>query len=583
MKKYLFMMLALVIVSCSDQMVLDETQGEYSSVTPVSDFQTLLGKARWGDGQAYLRLADCYRDGKGVKSDFIGMLSMVSLANDYSDSNQMDAYLEAIPANSEFRILVDCIHMFEHNQMEEALPLIESAIANGSPDGYAIKGITVLERGDSIEAKHLFELAAEKGSNLAELLLCIPDWKGAMNPSIEKLSALTDKIPWTCNILAGIYTGMEGNEIVDERMAAYYYMEADKYACLTRRGARWLWSYMERGSDLNLSPTDKERIQLLADIKPLPPLPVKHNDPILESAITDVLHGGMNDYMAWSKAMVCVVETQTGKIIADVKYEREGKMYIPCIDTYNQEQSTMVGAATYLALLSSGKVNPELVFDTNNGIYGEVRDHNWRRGGYGTISLSRALEVRSQVAFTMAKEYAYGRSFPEYDALISSYFDDNPNKAVGILTFYNAVANGGKMLKMVSEGEDGIVIKEQIAHPDHIKALQKGLENAVAQGIFKKAGNYQTKVSACGRTFITEGNHRRMELCGYFPSESPLYTIMVVLEKDGLPASAGGMCGPIFSNTVDVLVDLYGLQSVVTRSYDDSDDLIEIVDTVAVQ
>lgn len=583
MKKYLFLMLALVIVSCSDQMALDEAQGDYSNMTPVSEFQSLLEKAKWGDGQAYLRLADCYRDGKGVKSDFIGMLSMASLANDYSDSNQMDAYLEAIPADSEFRILVDCIHMFEHNQMEEALPLIESAIANGSPDGYAIKGITVLERGDSIEAKYLFELAAEKGSNLAELLLCIPDWRGAMNPSIEKLAALTDKIPWTCNILAGIYTGMEGNKNADERMAAYYYLEADRQACLTRRGARWLWSYMERGADLNLSPTDKERIQLLADIKPLPPLAVKHNDSILESAITEVLHGGMNDYMKWSKAMVYVVETQTGKIIADVKYERKGKKYIPCTDTYKQEQSTMVGAATYLALLSSGKVTPEFIFDTGYGIYGDVRDHNWRRGGYGTISLSRALEVRSQVAFMMAKEYAYGRSRSDYDALISSYLDDNPNEAMGILTFYNAVANGGKMLKLVSEGEDGIVLKEQIAQPDHIKALQDGLENAVSQGIFKKAGNYQTKVSACGRTFETNGNHRRMELCGYFPSENPLYTIMVVLEKDGLPASAGGMCGPIFSNTVDILVDLYGLQSAIVQNYDDSDELIEVVDTVAVQ
>ena len=394
MKKYLFLMLALVIVSCSDQMLLDEAQGESSNMTPVSEFQTLLEKARWGDGQAYLKLADCYRDGKGVKSDFIGMLSMASLANDYSDSNQMDAYLEAIPGDSEFRILVDCIHMFEHNQMEEALPLIESAIVNGSPDGYAIKGITVLVRGDSIEAKRLFELAAEKGSNLAELLLCIPDWRGAMNPSIEKLTALTDKIPWTCNILAGIYSGMEGNETVDERMAAYYYLKADKQACLTRRGARWLWSYMERGADLNLSPSDKERIRLLADIKPLFPIAVKHNDPILESAITEVLKYGVNDYIAWSKAMVCVVETQTGKIIADVKYERKGKKYVTCTDTYNQEQSTIVGAATYLALLSSGKVTAEQVFDANNGIYGEVRDHNWRRGGYGTISLSRALEVR---------------------------------------------------------------------------------------------------------------------------------------------------------------------------------------------
>jgi len=133
----------------------------------------------------------------------------------------------------------------------------------------------------------------------------------------------------------------------------------------------------------------------------------------------------------------------------------------------------MVGAATYLALLSSGKVTPKFVFDTNNGIYGEVRDHNWRRGGYGTISLSRALEVRSQVAFTMAKEYAYGKSCSDYDALISSYLGDDPNEAMGILTFYNAVANGGKMLKLVSEGEDGIVLKDQIAHPGHIKALQR--------------------------------------------------------------------------------------------------------------
>ena len=264
MKKYLFLMSALVIVSCSDQMVFDEAQGDYSNVTSVSEFQTLLEKARWGDGQAYLRLADCYRDGKGVKSDFIGMLSMASLANDYSDSNQMDAYLEAIPEDSEFRILVDCIQMFEHNQMDEALPLIESAIANGSPDGYAIKGITVLERGDSIEAKSHFEYAAEKGSSLAELLLCIPDWRGATNPSIVKLAALADRIPWVCNILAEIYADIGGNETADESMAAYYYLKADEHSCLTRRGARWLWSYIERGADLNLSSTDKERIRILS-------------------------------------------------------------------------------------------------------------------------------------------------------------------------------------------------------------------------------------------------------------------------------------------------------------------------------
>ena len=577
MKKYLFLMVAVVLAGCADQTLVENVAGEKAEQALASEMKALKEKARWGDSQAYLKLADCYRDGKGVKKDFVGMLTMATLANDYSDTNQMDACLEAVPEDSEYKLLVDCIHLFEQNQMDEARPLIEQAIANGSPDGYTLKGVTVLERGDSLEAKRLFELAAEKGSSLAELLLCLSGGSG-MNPNTEKLAALTDKIPWVYNILAGEYASKN-----DDASAAYYYLKADKEACLTRFGARWLWGYMDYGADLNLSSVDKERIQILAGIKQLAPLTVKHNDPILEYSISEVLHYSINDYMNWSKAMVYVVETNTGKIIADVSYECQGEKYIPYTDTYNLEQSTIVGAAAYLALLSSGKVTPEFVFDTNNGIYGEVRDHNWRRGGYGTISLNRALEVRSQVALTKAKEYAYGKNSPEYDALIRSYLGGNPNEAIGILTFYNAVANGGKMVKLVHEGDANIVLKDQIAQPDYIAALQKGLENAVAQGIFKKAGNYHTKVSACGRTFVTEGNHRRMELCGYFPSKNPIYTIMVVLEKDGLPASAGGMCGPIFSNIVDALVDLYGSQSEVAYDYDDSDDVIEVVDTVAVQ
>ena len=73
-----------------------------------------------------------------------------------------------------------------------------------------------------------------------------------------------------------------------------------------------------------------------------------------------------------------------------------------------------------------------------------------------------------------------------------------------------------------------------------------------------------------------------MELCGYFPSDDPLYTIMVVLEKEGLPASAGGMCGPIFAQTMDLLVETYQLQPMLTRQYEDVDEVIEVVDTVAV-
>ena len=269
MKKYLYLIITLLLIGCSDQLALDEVKGEYTGeytdVTPANEIKALLEKAKWGDGQAYLKLADCYRDGKGVKKDFVGMLSMASLADDYKGISRMEDYLYNLPEDSEFKTLVDYIDKIEHHQIEEAKVLDERIIANGSPDGYAIKGISVLESGDSLEAKRLFELAAGKGSGLAELLLCMPDWRGVKNPNIDKLATLTDKIPWVCNILAGIYSGIDNFDIIDENLAAYYYLKADRQACLTKRGARWLLSFLNDGGKINLSSIDMERIRVLAD------------------------------------------------------------------------------------------------------------------------------------------------------------------------------------------------------------------------------------------------------------------------------------------------------------------------------
>lgn len=320
----------------------------------------------------------------------------------------------------------------------------------------------------------------------------------------------------------------------------------------------------------------------LAVGKTMFPEVISHIDMSLEAGVTEILKDGMEYYKQWSKAIVYVVETKTGKIKAQVAYKMRGEEFLPYTDTYNEEQSVMECGSTYLALMASGMMTPEHVFDTGYGIYGEVRDHNWRRGGYGAISLERALEVRSQVAFTMAKERVYGGNTAAFEAEINNYHAGKPNSALGILTFYNAVANNGKMVKLVSEGEDGVVLQEQMAQPQYIEELQTGLEHCVSQGLMRKAGRAYVKVSACGRTFILKGNHLRMELYGYFPSDDPLYTIMVILEKEGLPASAGGMCGPIFAQTVDLLVETYQLQPMLARQYEDVDEIIEVVDTVAV-
>ena len=241
----------------------------------------------------------------------------------------------------------------------------------------------------------------------------------------------------------------------------------------------------------------------------------------------------------------------------------------------------MMTGPTYLALLSSGRFSSDDVIDTECGIYKDVKDHNWRRGGYGQRSLEQALGYRSQVAFTKANEVVFGNNKAQLDKQVATYLADMPNSAMGMLTFYNAVANNGRMVQLVTEGNDVNVLNDQIADPQHIETLQKGLQRAVSRGLFKRAGREYTTVAACGRTFQTKGNHRRMELCGYFPADNPMYTIMVILEKDGHPASAGGMCGPIMASTIDVLADSYGLQPMLVREYEEPEEIIEVVDTVA--
>ena len=81
-KNCMFLILVALIVSCSNHQ-LTESVSEVMPETVVdekakanAEFNALMDKARWGDGQAFLKLADCYRDGIGVKPDFLGMVCM---------------------------------------------------------------------------------------------------------------------------------------------------------------------------------------------------------------------------------------------------------------------------------------------------------------------------------------------------------------------------------------------------------------------------------------------------------------------------------------------------------------------------
>ena len=109
---FVYMIMMLFFASCSEQQIIEETASstkltEHKSLTdaPQDTIMSLLNQARWGDGSAYLKLADCYRDGIGVKKDFFGMITMAHKAEWRGAINRMDDYIYGLPDGHEYKTL----------------------------------------------------------------------------------------------------------------------------------------------------------------------------------------------------------------------------------------------------------------------------------------------------------------------------------------------------------------------------------------------------------------------------------------------------------------------------------------------
>lgn len=287
MKKYLFMLVATMMASvgCTDRQFLEDSPA--NNVPPAADkgFAALIEQARWGDGQAFLKLADCYRDGNGVEKDLVGMLCMASQAEEFGGNIRMKDYLRELPENSDFRTIFDAMEKAEGKRGDEARSMSEQLIANGSPDGYTVQGVMAIASGDTIEGRRLMEHAASQGSSLARIILCIPEFYGDTTTNVEMLKALSDDKPFANVILAKIYTGEDDEKLKDESLAAHYYLKADKYACLGKRGARWLMNYHRCVSKLPLAERDIQRIQMLAADSPVGESAVEGQDAVVADTI----------------------------------------------------------------------------------------------------------------------------------------------------------------------------------------------------------------------------------------------------------------------------------------------------------
>ncbi len=142
-----------------------------------------------------------------------------------------------------------------------------------------------------------------------------------------------------------------------------------------------------------------------------------------------------------------------------------------------------------------------------------------------------------------------------------------------ILTFYNAVANNGKMVKprFVTEVKDGNrvvksfgteVITNAICSRSTIRKAQSLLEGVVEDGTAKNLKNSNYKIAGkTGTAQIANARHGyrsgsrisyQASFVGYFPADDPLYSCIVVVNAPSNWVYYGNVVsGPVFKEIAD--------------------------------
>ena len=318
-------------------------------------------------------------------------------------------------------------------------------------------------------------------------------------------------------------------------------------------------------------------------------LPISTIDSILQVNATSTLEEKLSEINAQS-GQVIVMEVQTGQIKALVGLtKKDSTNYQPC-ENFSIWQSTgLMHPISLLAALETGKVKLSDKVDTGNGIYQvqgrELKDHNWHRGGYGEITAQEGLAASSNIAIYKTMEKAFGDNPQTFFDLLANMSYGKPDSINGIaslqpykiteknitwncigyeqlispiqvLTFYNAIANNGKMIQPQLYKDSVVVINPQIASRVSIDSLKKALVFNITDGLGQPAKSDKVLVAGMQGTSSLSTNEDStkgmyaVEFCGYFPTDNPKYSIIVSINKTGLPASGGLMAGDVFRKII---------------------------------
>lgn len=384
------------------------------------------------------------------------------------------------------------------------------------------------------------------------------------------------------------------------------YIDGESGKRLVQRIAGGVW--MPVNQDIEIAPKDGADIISTIDIN-----------------MQDVAQRALEKQLIKSKAQFgCVVlmEVATGEIRAVANLTRASEGVYKEKFNYAIAQSAEPGStfklASFLALLEDNKVDTGSLIDAEGGTF-KVYNHRNRlvktvkdsHLGLKVISVKKAFMESSNAAIAklIYKHYlndpdqftdrlhntlhlntraglqitGEGKPYvktPEskswYKGLSlaqMAYGYEMQMTPLQMLTFYNAVANDGKMVAPMFvreirrfgntvENFDIRVIEDQIASEETISKLQGMLEGVVDQGtgkqiiknpLYKIAGKTGTAQIADGKLGYKGKRSYQASFCGYFPADNPKYSMIVMLSDPVGAYYAAAVAGPVFREVADMV------------------------------
>ncbi|RHJ90858.1 penicillin-binding protein [Parabacteroides bouchesdurhonensis] len=298
-----------------------------------------------------------------------------------------------------------------------------------------------------------------------------------------------------------------------------------------------------------------------------------------------------------------VMEVATGEIkaITNMGRIREGvygetKNHAVADET---EPGSTFKVASIMVALEDRVCTPNDTVDVGNGIYmykgARMTDHNMNKGGYGRISVAQSIWYSSNigVAKTILKGYSNNptkfveglyrvgmnadlrleipgagrakirrpddstRYWSKTTLPWMSFGYETQIPPIYTLTFFNAIANDGKMMRPMFTKEimrngktvesfSPEVVKSSICSSHTlgliremlVDVVEKGTGKAVHSDIIQIAGKTGTAQIASGGVYRTSGH--QVSFCGYFPADQPKYSAIVVIRRPRIGYPSGG-------------------------------------------